>query len=211
MAAKWWVPLMLLAAGMAQAGEVKAESANSGTAQPAAGTDEPVGILEISERREYYVVDATTHDELRQQLDAAMAGHGEGKSVGRTEQDLRSAYELVATPEGCRFKDLVVSLDISIHLPSWQPANGKRPYKLDKAWEKMIAALTLHEEGHRDIAVETAGFLLDSLRALPAHLDCGQLREQAGKAFFRARVRHSIVDGIYDRRTRHGIAQGAVL
>src|SRR5690606_12362585 len=129
MAAKWRVPLMLLAAGMAQAGEGKAESAKSGTAQPAAGTDEPGGMLGISERREYYVVDATTHDELMQQLDAAMAGHGEGKSVGRTEQDLRSAYELVATPEGCRFKDLVVSLDITIHLPSWQPANGKRPFK----------------------------------------------------------------------------------
>src|SRR5690606_40390656 len=64
MAARWQLPLMLLAAGMAQAGEVKAESANSGTAPPAAGTDEPVGILEISERREYYVVDAITHDEL---------------------------------------------------------------------------------------------------------------------------------------------------
>ena len=37
------------------------------------------------------------------------------------------------------------------------------------------------------------------------------LAREAQKAFFQARLRHSIRDGAYERRTNHGIAQGARL
>ena len=177
-------------------------------AAAAAPADAP-GRLLISERFEYYRVDATTRHALKQQLDEAMSRIG-GDKVGRTEQSLRSSYELVATPSGCRFQDLVVSLDITIHLPEWRP-EGKRPYKLGKRWDAMIAALALHEEGHRDLAVDAAHYLLAQLRAIAGDLDCKAMRRAAGKAFLDARLRHGILDGAYERRTRHGIAQGATL
>lgn len=164
-----------------------------------------------SERREYYRVDGRNADTLKRQLDAALAGKGlGGDGVGRTVQHLSSRYEFEPTPAGCRLKGLAVGLDITIHLPRWEPKGG-RPKALAARWEPMLAALTRHEEGHRDIAVDAARRLLADLRALPETLDCQGLAREAQKAFFRARLRHSIRDGAYERRTNHGIAQGARL
>ena len=42
-----------------------------------------------------------------------------GEGVGRTVQHLGSRYEFEPTPAGCRFKDLAVSLDVTIHLPRY--------------------------------------------------------------------------------------------
>lgn len=164
-----------------------------------------------TERREYYRVDGRNVDTLKRQLDAALSRKGlSGEGVGRTVQHLGSRYEFEPTPAGCRFKDLAVSLDVTIHLPRWEPKGGK-PKGLSERWERMLDALTRHEEGHRDIAVDTAWRLLADLRALPEALDCQGLAREAQKAFFRARLRHSIRDGAYERRTNHGIAQGARL
>lgn len=164
-----------------------------------------------TERREYYRVDARNVDTLKRQLDAALAGKGlGGAGVGRTVQHLTSRYEFEPTPAGCRFKGLEVSLDVTIHLPRWEPGGG-RPKALAERWDRMLAALTRHEEGHRDIAVDTARGLLARLQALPETLDCQGLAREAQKAFFQARLRHSIRDGAYERRTDHGIAQGARL
>ncbi|WP_043800056.1 DUF922 domain-containing protein [Arenimonas malthae] len=164
-----------------------------------------------TERREYYRVDGRRVDTLKRQLDAALSRKGlEGEGVGRTVQHLSSRYEFEPTPAGCRFKDLAVSLDVTIHLPRWEPKGGK-PKGLAGRWERMLDALTRHEEGHRDIAVDTARRLLADLRALPETLDCQGLAREAQKAFFQARLRHSIRDGAYERRTNHGIAQGARL
>lgn len=164
-----------------------------------------------TERREYYRVDGRKVDTLKRQLDAALSRKGlGGEGVGRTVQHLSSRYEFEPTPAGCRFKDLAVSLDVTIHLPRWEPKGGK-PKGLAERWERMLDALTRHEEGHRDIAVDTARRLLADLRALPETLDCQGLAREAQKAFFQARLRHSIRDGAYERRTEHGIAQGARL
>ena len=79
-----------------------------------------------TERREYYRVDGRKADTLKRQLDAALSRKGlGGEGVGRTVQHLASRYEFEPTPAGCRFKDLVVSLDVTIHLPRWDPRGGK--------------------------------------------------------------------------------------
>lgn len=191
--AGWFATVMLTVAGM--------------VATPPA--DDP-GLAYV-ERREYYRVDGRNVDTLKRQLDAALARKGlGGKGVGRTVQHLSSRYEFEPTPRGCRLKDLAVSLDVTIHLPRWEPKGGKAK-GLSERWERMLDALTRHEEGHRDIAVDTARRLLADLRALPQTLDCQALAREAQKAFFRARLRHSIRDGAYEKRTNHGIAQGARL
>ena len=166
--------------------------------------------LQLSETQAEYVVDATSRQALREQMRAALARHVEGGGVGRSLQTLTSRYELEPFEGGCRLKDLVVSLDVTIYLPRWEPA-GDYPRGLDEAWTAMRDALERHERGHRDIAVETARSLLGDLRALPPQPDCPTLETRARKLFFRAQLRHSIRDGAYERRTRHGVAQGVKL
>ena len=166
--------------------------------------------LRITEDRAEYVVDATNRSALRRQMREALARHVDGGGVGRSLQTLTSRYELEPFDGGCRLKDLVVSLDVTIVLPRWSPA-GDYPNGLEQDWQAMRDALERHELGHRDIAVQTARGLLKELRALPAQADCPSLETRARKLFFRAQLRHSIRDGAYERRTRNGAAQGVKL
>lgn len=178
-------------------------------ADPATGF--PPG-LEYNERRETYPVRGSTRRELRSALRHAQAGggHESGGSVARTAQDLGMRYELEPVTGGCRLKGLVVNLDVTIHLPEWVH-DGSPPKSIAHDWHRMRDALERHEEGHRDIAVDSARYLHQGLQALGVHEDCQDLRREAQRIFFRAQLRHSVRDGAYERRTRHGIAQGAVL
>ena len=170
--------------------------------------------LEYSERRETYPVHGSTRRELRSALRHAQASEmdegGGGGSVARTAQDLGMSYELEPVPGGCRLKGLVVSLDVTIHLPEWAH-DGSPPKSIAEDWQRMRDALERHDEGHRDIAVDSALYLHDGLVGLGVQESCQDLRREAQRVFFRAQLRHSVRDGAYERRTRHGIAQGAVL
>ena len=168
--------------------------------------------LEYTERRETYPVQGINRRELRSALRHAQAeGRDEGEgSVARTAQDLSMRFELEPVEGGCRLKDLVVSLDVTIHLPEWTPKGAARKGLMDD-WNSMRDALERHEEGHRDIALDSARYLLAGLRELGVQPDCQGLRREAQKVFFSAQLRHSVRDGAYEHRTQHGIAQGAVL
>lgn len=168
--------------------------------------------LVYTEQRETYVVQGVNRRELRAALRQAQAdGRDEREaSVARTSQDLSMRYELEPVDGGCRAKDLVVSLDVTIHLPEWVP-EGVANKGLVEDWNRMRDALERHEEGHRDIALESAHYLLAGLRDLGLQADCQSLRREAQKVFFRAQLRYSVRDGAYEHRTQHGIAQGAVL
>ena len=166
--------------------------------------------LQFTEVQAEYVVDATSRRALRDQMRTALARHVEGGGIGRSLQTLTSRYELEPLEGGCRLKDLVVSLDVTIYLPRWEPA-GDYPRGLEEDWQAMRDALERHEHGHRDIALDTARGLLADLRALPPQPDCPSLETRARKLFFQAQLRHSIRDGAYERRTRNGVAQGVKL
>jgi predicted secreted Zn-dependent protease len=173
----------------------------------------PPGV-EYTEQREAYPVVGSTRRELRSALRHAQASKenevASGGSVARTVQDLGLRYELEPVAGGCRIKGLVVSLDVTIHLPEWKTESPPAKALLED-WLRMRDALERHEEGHRDIAIDSARFLYQEVSALGLQSDCQSLRREAQKVFFRAQLRHSVRDGAYEHRTRHGIAQGAVL
>lgn len=170
--------------------------------------------IDFTEKRESYVVAGLNRKDLRASLRLAQGQGrdipGKGKPVARTAQDLSMRFELEPVEGGCRLKDLVVSLDVTIHLPEWVP-QGTPTRGLRDDWNRMRDALERHEEGHRDIALESAHYLLANLKELGLQPDCQALRREAQKVFFRAQLRYSVRDGAYEHRTQHGIAQGAVL
>ena len=81
---------------------------------------------------------------------------------------------------------------------------------LQTRWDEFITALELHEEGHRDIAVEAAARIEQAIKTMGARGSCREL-EQAANALGR-----SIVEDCqreqeeYDNRTGHGRTQGAI-
>lgn len=182
----------------------------AGVAAPPDPPNHP-GRFDYTERRATYVVDAGNADDLKRQMAEAMAAHGgQQERAGRTRQHLELSYELEPGPAGCRLARLVLRLDVLIHLPEWRAPETTRP-ALRRRWAAMLDALGRHEDGHRDIARRVAGELFAELQALPADLPCDELGRRAGRAMFQARLRHATRDRAYEARTRHGVAQGAVL
>lgn len=165
----------------------------------------------ITEARRYYVLDATQLAALRLQLaEKALAAGLVRGAIGRARQDVEVRYRLDPGPVGCRLSELAVRVDVTLDLPAWQPeAKTRRP--LRARWARMIAALTFHEEGHRDNAVWAANQLHAGLAALGPAVDCDAMGKQAQRAMFRVKLRFQLREQAYDRRTGHGVSQGSVL
>lgn len=182
------------------AGAVPAAVAPSGPAGPV-----------ITETRRYYELDATLLEPLRTQLaERALAAGLAGGAIGSTRQTLETRYRLDPLPAGCRLATLYVRMDLVLDLPVWRPAGVTRR-ELRARWERMISALTRHEEGHRDNAVRAARELHQRLSALGEHQDCEALGKQAQREMFRVKLRFDLREQAYDRRTGHGVSQGSVL
>jgi predicted secreted Zn-dependent protease len=78
-------------------------------------------------------------------------------------------------------------------------------------WQGYYEHLVTHENGHRDIAVETARGLCRRLSELGWFADRDEL-EDAAKALIKADFkRHNEAQVEYDADTHHGIKQGAIL
>lgn len=167
--------------------------------------------FEYVEHREYYDVDAVKLRALRRQLEERRQASGaDPDPIGRTTQRLETRYLLQPLPGGCRIGDLVVRLEVTIHLPRWRP-RGRRPEELGRRWDAMLEGLTRHEEGHRDNALWAARGLHRRLLDLGGHPDCPALERAAQRERFKAEARYRQRDEAYDRRTDHGVRQGSVL
>src|SRR3546814_3652360 len=100
--------------GLAVAGVVLAAglcSLSLLAAQPGA----PSSVI-INEEVRHYAIKADSLDELRDWLRHDVPGRGVG-THGRTWSDVRIAYELDRSGEGCRIRNLEVRLDIEVTLP----------------------------------------------------------------------------------------------
>jgi predicted secreted Zn-dependent protease len=180
---------------------------NAPAAVDHAGVSGPV----ITETRRYYELDATLLEPLRQQLaERALAAGLAGGAIGSTRQDLETRYRLEPLPTGCRLAALSVRMDLTLDLPVWRPAGVTRR-ELRARWERMIGAITQHEEGHRDNAVRAARELHQRLSALGEDQDCEVLGKQAQREMLRVKLRFDLREKAYDRRTGHGVSQGSVL
>ena len=168
--------------------------------------------LEIEERQRFYQVDAVDAAALRRQIDAARPKSADGRpSHGLLLVDLTLGYELDPVPEGCALRRPLVRLQTELWLPVWQPVSEPDPALL-KAWEAMLAALIEHEDGHRRLVFESARELAVRVARMTGRVaDCGELRRQLLGMRLAASSRIALRNAAYDRRTGHGVRQGAVL
>lgn len=158
-----------------------------------------------------YAVDGADPDELRAQLDRlgpfdpALKRHVPGK----TKDDIRWSFKSKLTPAGCAIDSVAVDVSVVQDLPRWEaPSDAAKP--LAASWGRFMTALKTHEDGHKDIALKTAQGILLAVRNQPPQADCAGLTKAAGDAagaWFEKEKQENLE---YDRRTKHGITQGAV-
>lgn len=142
--------------------------------QPADGDVTPTIDVRVTERQ--YEV---TGDSLGVVVDKLnrmrLPGSGGRLSQGETRYDIVPQYRALAGGGLCRVADLRVDVRISITLPRW-PELESRPVDEREMWETIEEAIREHEYAHRDLTVEGAEELAESLDGRETR-GCGALRQ----------------------------------
>ncbi|MDM4765581.1 DUF922 domain-containing protein [Pelomonas sp. SE-A7] len=162
-----------------------------------------------SEERETYPVRQSGSQSLLEAVNAATPILIEGKRFhGYTAWDMGWRYRYQRQTDGrCALAQIQTRLSVKITLPELVEADEAARALFDK----YLPALTLHEEGHRDIVREVVRKLDAGLQEIPQQASCEALKEEIDRVG-QAMVAEARRQGSrYDAATRHGCTQGACL
>jgi predicted secreted Zn-dependent protease len=166
--------------------------------------------VKVTENFEYYDIDGASPDELRAQMKRNGTTWNDGRVYAAlTTWDIRYHYDITGTDGTYRLSSIGTDVSIIFHMPRLTPV--KAGEQLSLSWNNYLEHLKTHEFGHRDIAVDTAREIYQSLAALGSFSSKTELDNEA-KSLIKARFKHLKEAQIdYDAQTHHGIKQGAVL
>ena len=157
----------------------------------------------------YYGIDGATEADLRRQISASGPRDNFGTWGASTRWNVEWSYPYSAGPLGCSAGPVTVQLGVTITLPHWNTPGGA-PSRLIATWQRFSAAVLVHENGHRDIAVQGAGELARALAALPPVATCADFEQSARATGDAVVAQYNRQQILYDQLTRHGATQGAV-
>jgi predicted secreted Zn-dependent protease len=119
-------------------------------------------------------------------------------------------YQYVARQGGgCGLGDIRVSVRIEVLMPSWS-APATADGSLVDRWRRFIAAVSVHERGHVQNALDRAGEVATTLPLLDPAATCDALERVADADGAAIIDRGRAWDRDYDDETGHGATQGAV-
>lgn len=167
--------------------------------------------LRVHRSQEDYRVRGNSLEELR----TSMAPNRFRDSAGMawdafTWWQVQWSYPFIERIGSCALGREHVSVEIRIHLPRWDPPPDADP-QLVTSWNKYLAALEAHEEGHVQIALAAACEIRDVLRTLEAQSDCDRMEREADRATQAVIDRYHELEERFDIETNHGASDGAVL
>ncbi len=163
----------------------------------------------VSIRTNYYTFGGTNHTQLRAAMLAARPWKQGFNFDARTKWDLHSTYRFHREDGQFSIAVADVRTDVVITLPFWIPGH---PVSRDLVmrWQKCLAGLCVHEQGHLVLAKAATAEVKKRLLALHGFGTLQELSAAADQTLrdtldeFRERERK------YDQVTRHGYTQGAV-
>ena len=207
----WVHPLLALATGAPDGGLFTSAASefngpNEGTLREASAAAPRVRLSVDSVQ--YRVLGASANA-LRDQVRQLGPVDRFGRWAASTRWDLKWSYPYDRVDGGCRPGPVSVELVVTYTLPRWDVA-ADAPAELVERWDRYVAALTRHEDGHRDIAVDAANAIVGAIEALPAHATCRRLERAADTAARDLVERYRGLQIAYDHSTGHGTTQGAV-
>lgn len=195
-------PAAAPAAGVSQ--DVGATASAKPGARGAAAGAAPMAVSELGGKAEirYYDVQGGDHGSLLAALNARGGPHGQA------EWKVSYQYEPRRVGRYCSVGSLTITQSMVMNLPRWSAPPGA-PARLVAQWQRYVAALRTHEEGHLAIGRELAHELKRSLAVTRA--PCEQLEKSVKSQFDLLHERFRARDRSYDFETAHGRTQGAVL
>jgi predicted secreted Zn-dependent protease len=158
----------------------------------------------------YYSITGSTAQQLRDQLNQLRPSDEKtGKRFDAyTRWSVRWDYRYSNNSDSCQISEADVKTKIVITLPQWQiPANPSKP--LVNKWNRYMAALRSHEDGHKNHGIAASQEILSLLQQFPKQASCSQLSRAANQAAQLVIKKYNQRDLEYDRVTKHGATQGA--
>ncbi|MGQ5522629.1 DUF922 domain-containing protein [Chitinimonas sp. PSY-7] len=110
----------------------------------------------------------------------------------------------------CRITRVSVMSKATTTLPRWQD-EAKAPVALQQRWNGFMKALKQHEAGHAKIAQSWVDKLIPGLRKISPNPSCEALYAEARRLAAEYQSNNQREQDEYDKRTRHGEAEGVVL
>lgn len=165
----------------------------------------------VSITHRHYPIRGTSATELRSQLaQQGVFEPAEGRRYdAKTDWAVHWTYRTRSQSNHCTIADSGTRVEITFTYPHWNPPPGTAR-SLMREWQRYLAALQLHEEGHKNHGIAAARDIAQVLTQLPAAASCNQLSAKANSLAQQVIRRYNQKDIDYDRSTRHGFTQGAV-
>jgi predicted secreted Zn-dependent protease len=163
-------------------------------------------IIRVSEA--FYDIRGSTAEELHREMQRLGPEEDGRRFHGHTGWTVN--WRFVSQPSGraCRATRVEVTAEITITLPRWRTPPDA-PDDLRPQWDAYLAALRVHEEGHRDLAVAAARRAHSRLSGFRTS-DCRDFNRDANAEGQRILDRLRADNRRYDEKTGHGRTQGAV-
>ena len=156
----------------------------------------------------YYEIKGATANELRTQMDQLGPVDAFGSHHDMyTRWEVNWNYPYSQNGVGCTTGPIQVRTTITFTFPSWEPSPDTSAELVDQ-WNGYLNLGQIHEDGHKEIALEAGREILRALQAVPAHVSCDlleQVVDQKGQELLEQFRQKEIT---YDQTTDHGAAQG---
>jgi predicted secreted Zn-dependent protease len=158
----------------------------------------------------YYPIYARTADEIHDQLIGALGTDKDNTPVtAYASWDLNWDYPKIKSNNTCRMgRPVRMLLDVDYTMPKWDPEAGTSP-QLIQRWNRFYDRLTMHEQHHIQIAMDTAYETLKQFYSLPSYPTCQALDDAAYTIGRDLKYAAWDTGDAYDDATNHGYNEGA--
>jgi len=182
----------------------------SGTRSVQSAPNNAVMNALVSETYEYYEIQGRTEQEMRCQMTENGCTWKDGNKYDSvTSWKFDWNFDHIRTEQGCSADAFSAAVAINFRYPRWQRPTDA-PQSLIHKWESYIENLVIHENGHRDMAVEAAAELNNVVAGLPPAPTCAELDKRI-QMLCSSRIKKLNADAkVYDATTGHGVKQGAL-
>lgn len=164
----------------------------------------PPGVI-VEARLHYYDVTAGTLSEIRRALAVEGPRSGGRAWAAVTSWRLNWTYQYVRGNLGCEIHHVKVRVITAITFPRWNPTS-QPDSALAALWYQYNAGLAEHERGHAQLAVQSAGEIVQQLEGMSGGL-CNALDTSANAVGQRVMAVMRTKQLEYDQTTRHGATQ----
>jgi predicted secreted Zn-dependent protease len=159
----------------------------------------------------YYDISARTGRGLIHEMGArGPLGQDGRRYPANTRWHVALHYLVQPIPGGCKLIDFTVTVEGTMTLPRWIDSNAA-PRSLVRSWDAMAAAMRVHESGHYAHGIEAAREIGALREAFPRAADCRALDKEIDGNARAILDKYAALDAQYDRDTKHGQTQGAIL